>query len=247
MVRKIVWILTIPVTVFSCSGAKQSVLAQTMAARTLDGTKSAKQIVASTRFSFVEPKDSARYVLSVASEREYVSTATVYSDKIQRDTTTHRIVNNQLRLPLTNGKFYVARNDFSENDNYKDYKYEGQLTAINKYVVFCGGWEYSDYIMIDKQTGDTAIFFAEPKISPKNTRLAYVYYDVYQTDAQTIQVSTYRLVNKQIAGSHTTYIHIGDEQYPLHCTLVWENEQSILIELRFEKEAAQYLRVRMRK
>ncbi len=246
MVRKILCILAIPLTAFSCSSAKQSAVAQSMAVRSVGNGKAA-QVVASARFSFVEPKDSVRYVLSETTEKEFSSVAVVYSDKLLRDTNTYRVINNQLRLPLTTGKSYIVKNDLSNNENYKDYHYKGQVQAINKYVLYCGGWEYGDYIMVDKQTGDTAIFFAEPKVSPKNTRIAYVYFDVYQTDAQAIQVSTYRLINKQIVGTHTTFIQIGDEHYPQECNLIWENEQSFLIKLRFEKASSKYLRIQMRK
>jgi hypothetical protein len=222
-------------------------VAQTLAVRSVESGKQAKLMAPATRFSFVEPKDSARYVLSIASEKEYTTTATTYSDKVKRDTNTHRITNNQLRLPLTNGKEYIVKNNLADNDSYLEYKYIGQLHAIDKYVLACTGYEWSEYFIVDKNTGDTTVFFNQPRISPKNTRMACVYYDTYQTESQAIQISTYRLLNKQIAGSHSTYIRIGDEHYPLECTLVWENEQSFLVEIQFEKASPQYLRIRMRK
>ncbi len=247
MVRKIIYILAIPVTVFSCGTVRQAALAQTLAIRTLEDNLSVRQPISSTHFSFAEPKDSVRYVLSVASENEYASTAAVYTDKILKDTTAFRLVNNQIRLPLVNGKYYTAKNKLSKDDSYLEYQYIGQLPAINKYVMACTGYEWHEYFTIDKQTGDTSVFFEQPKISPKNTRLACVYYDAYQTESQTIQVSTYRLNNKQVVGTHTTYIRIGDEQYPLACLLVWEDEQSMLVKLSFDKKSSQYLRIRLRK
>lgn len=246
MVKKILLVIAIPATFFSCHTGRQSVLAQTMAVHKMEGDKSGQQQAASTHFSFVQPQDSIRFVLSTISEKEFASSEIVYEDKIKKDTNRFKVVNGVLRLPLATGKSFVVKNNISKDDSYLEYKYIGYLADIDKYIMECTGYEWYEYFTVDKQTGDTAIFFEKPKISPHNGKIACVYYDIYQTEIPTIQVSTYKLLSKQITTYDTTYIAISNEKYPVNCTLVWENEFSMLIKLAFEAESYEYLRLKMR-
>ncbi|MDJ1502359.1 hypothetical protein [Xanthocytophaga agilis] len=247
MVKKILLVITIPVTVFSCHSGRQSALAQTVAVHKLEGRKQDPQVVASTRFSFVQPTDSTRFVLSVISEKEFASSEITYQDKIKRDTNRFKIINGEIRLPLATGKSFVVKNNLSKDDNFLEYKYIGYLPDIDKYLMECTGYEWYEYFTVDKQTGDTAIFFEKPQISPLNGKLACVYYDMYQTELPMIQISTYKLTAKQISGYDTTYIAISDQKYPMACTLIWENEISMLIKLSFESSSSEYLRLKMRR
>jgi|GEM_PF-5279636 len=246
MVRKILLVIVIPAAVFSCNSIRQPVWAQAVALCSVAGGTQTRPVGSSVRFEFAEPNDTTRYVLSAISEKDFAFTATTYTDKILRDTNAFKVVNGEIRLPLSTGQFFTVRNNLSKGDSYLSYRYVGQLSAIGKYVMECTGHEWYEYFLVDKKTGDTAIFFEQPKISPKNTRLACVYYDMYQTERQTIQITLHTLRHNQISGSRTTCIKIGDEQYPLECLLVWENEKSLMVRLAFNESAPQYLRLRMR-
>lgn len=68
------------------------------------------------------------------------------------DSTTHRKVNGELKLP--NSKGYTTLTDnLSDNDNHKEYTFIGEIPKLKVYLISGIYWEDWDYFFVDKETG----------------------------------------------------------------------------------------------
>jgi hypothetical protein len=58
----------------------------------------------------------------------------------------------------------------SEGDNYSNYLYKGYLKDMNQFLVYGAFYEWFNYQLIDRITGDTTALSGEPVLSPDKKR-----------------------------------------------------------------------------
>lgn len=79
-------------------------------------------------------------------------------------------------------KRYVDKPDAEEDRQV--YKYEGQIGCLNQYLISGSYYESSDYILVDKSTGEQTHSFVEfPNISPDKKHILAIYANPYETTA----------------------------------------------------------------
>lgn len=75
-----------------------------------------------------------------------------------------RIGDTLLFILPNNGKTMLVDNDADEG--YAQYKYLGQKEGLDQYIVEGRFYEWFEYILIDKEAGDTTYIINEPILSP---------------------------------------------------------------------------------
>ncbi|WP_436516376.1 hypothetical protein [Ekhidna sp. To15] len=78
-----------------------------------------------------------------------------------------RTSNDSLIKLYISDSLIVFRDTLTKTDSYsqKNYEYLGELNSINKYVVQCSYWEYSECLLIDKSNGKIDTVWNTPIIS----------------------------------------------------------------------------------
>lgn len=65
-----------------------------------------------------------------------------------------------------NRKVTLVNNYADDDDTYVSYSYLGFMKDIDQFLVFGVYYEWYNYLLIDKQTGDTTITCGDPVVSP---------------------------------------------------------------------------------
>ena len=71
-----------------------------------------------------------------------------------------------LFFEIADNKKVTLVNDNSDNDTYANYSYRGLLPDLNKYLIYATYYEWYNYVLIDRVSGDTTITAGLPIISP---------------------------------------------------------------------------------
>jgi hypothetical protein len=117
--------------------------------------------------------------LELIEESVFHSKQATAVNQLKRDYSVTKI-KGTLTLPCKNKKVQFTDN-VTEDETNKQYSYEGQLTALNQYVIGALYWEDSEYKLIDKTTGtETASFMDMPYVSADKKYVIAIHDDIYE-------------------------------------------------------------------
>jgi len=71
----------------------------------------------------------------------------------------------------------------TDNDGTREFQYIGQIEFLNKYLIYGLYWESSNYIFVDKISGEETSFGEFPYISPNKQNIISIYANPYETTA----------------------------------------------------------------
>lgn len=119
---------------------------------------------------------------------------------------------------------YIDDSSFSTNEAY--YDYVGQFSFLNAYLIHGRYWENSDYILIDKVTGEEIQRFCEyPNISPDTLHIICVKPDPYSIGAN---IESYSISNQNIEQILNVYYKYWMSSFDTETTY-WGNNNYLYI------------------
>jgi hypothetical protein len=124
--------------------------------------------------------------LTLVDKSEYDAQKLTAVNYLVEDTTTIKKKMGVISLPYQKGfKRYTDNASKDESDNYTKYTYIGQISFLNKYVLYGQYWESHDYNLIDKKTGIIAATFSDyPYISSDKKYIISILGNVYTDTAE---------------------------------------------------------------
>jgi len=123
-------------------------------------------------------KVAVAYSIERATKADFDKAKKAYSDALTPDTTNSHKKDGILQV-LNNGKWKsltafkdTLNSPESDDDEIREYKYAGQIIAINKYLVEGYFWEFYECYLVDRTTGRIDTTWTRPYISPDRKMLA---------------------------------------------------------------------------
>lgn len=123
--------------------------------------------------------------LEPITQQQYQTVSLQYHNPVRYDTTLYRTNDSTLLLPINTGKPYTLVSEGQE-ENRKEYSYEGQLPDIQTYLVTANYYEYGEILIIDQKTGRQTATLGYPgelpQLSPDKQWLALGWSDIYESN-----------------------------------------------------------------
>jgi hypothetical protein len=161
-------------------------------------------------------------------------------------------IKSTLTLPCKNKKVQFTDN-VTEDETNKQYSYEGQLTALNQYVIGALYWEDSEYKLIDKTTGtETASFMDMPYVSADKKHVIAIHDNIYENMADlSLSAVTGGGIQPLLLCGFTNWIPLEDQNE----TPFWGKDgyfylpitasDSYLFNNNYSKKEKQYIRIQL--
>jgi hypothetical protein len=137
------------------------------------------------------PEDSVlrkHFKIEWITKTEYEAKQKTRVNLLIRDTTKFKKSKGVLRL-TTGAGTRTFRDKTSDDEDKMEHKYEGQIPALNMFVISVSYWEHMTYNFVSKKDGALiSVFSALPILSPDKKKMISIYADPYETDAE---ITTY--------------------------------------------------------
>ena len=164
-------------------------------------------IEASTEDGFKKAKDGYKNILSKESSSSVI------------------IKNNAIDLVLANNKKITFTNikEGSDETETKEYKYVGQSSQPDYFVINAKYWEGSEFFLVNKQNGRIDTLWNSPLFSPELKYIA-CQSEMYGMDGVPNGIQIFSVRNSSLEK-----IVAIDQQEWVPLEVVWENEKSLII------------------
>ena len=117
-----------------------------------------------------------QFEFTVATEQDFIKAKAKFKDKLTQDTINFPKINGEIKLPIEGHKpTQLSFRDTllnTDDENIREYKYEGQFKDIDHYVVSGTFWEHYEIYLINKKTGENTLLWNNPTLSPSNQFIA---------------------------------------------------------------------------
>ena len=192
--------------------------------------------------------------ISITTEAYYSSLKESQISYIVVDTANHYKKDSKLILPV--GETHIEFADVEiDNDSLERFYYMGQIPFLNSYLMLLVGWEYFDYFLIDKTTGERSEFVFDdyPFVSPNKKYVVCIYANPYSTSAemQVFKIAVNKLdylykfdfVNWMPTTQTTSLLWISDNSFvvkAIHPKSFWDKEGN-------QNENGEYIKIEILK
>lgn len=178
---------------------------------------------------------SKQFEFSVATEQDFIKAKAKFKDKLTQDTINFPKINGEIKLPIEGNKpTQLSFRDtllHTDDENIREYKYEGQFKQIDHYVVSGTFWEHYEIYLINKNTGENTLLWNNPALSPSNQFIANLSLP-FGLEGTPIGIQIWRISKKNNPANFSISKHL--EINPIDWApidFVWESDKVILLKV----------------
>lgn len=220
MIRHLIFVVTI--TLLSCKKDSQT-------------SEKAQHIDTVSNASQKPIENSKQFEFTVATEQDFIEAKAKFKDKLTQDTINFPKINGEIKLPIEGKKpTQLSFRDTllnTDDENIREYKYEGQFKQIDHYVVSGTFWEHYEIYLINKNTGEYTLLWNNPALSPSNQFIANLSLP-FGLEGTPIGIQIWRINKTNNTSNFSISKHLEINPIDWAPTdFVWESDKVILLKV----------------
>ncbi len=140
--------------------------------------------------------------VNVITEKEYRELIKKESKRTIVKTTTVKVKDTIYYYPIKDSIVSLVSEPNKETE-IKKYTHIGEIESLNSYIISGSYWEWNDYLLLNKETGEITKMNEKPVISPDNNKIATIKTDIY--DNSTFFELFYKNENAKLEKQYEVY------------------------------------------
>jgi hypothetical protein len=198
------------------------------------GQKSgSNEIVTSDSQTSLKGDTSKTFLITEATESDFINAQKKYADKISYDTTKNKKIEGKIKLSIDNqsNPWTIFRDTLSESDeaSVEQYEYLGQFKNIGVYIVRGSFYESYEYYLIDNKTGNKITIWGPPKASPTDKFIANLSIN-YGMEGEPNGIQIWMLDKNNPSNPISKLIEIDQEVW-VPDSFIWETDNSLILKV----------------